>query len=100
MGRPLNDGVTPVLAAVHRSSTSRGHAARETQIIIVLARRLLVGERLVTVVDKPGQHLRSQVPQMPISHEEGAFTPAARTASSTVCSDATSTTRPVRELHL
>ncbi len=58
MGRPLNDGVTPVLAAVHRSSTSRGHAARETQIIIVLARRLLVGERLVTVVDKPGQHLR------------------------------------------
>jgi len=54
VGRPLNDGVTPVLAAVHRSSTSRGHAARETQIIIVLARRLLVGERLVTVVDKPG----------------------------------------------
>jgi len=93
---PLNDGVAPVLAAVHRSSTSRGHAARETQIILVVpaafSSSVSGSARWST---SPGSIYVSQVPQIPTVHEEGA--PAARTAS--VCSDTTSTTRPVRELH-
>ena len=98
--RPRGPGVgatsAQTLSRVHSSSTRRGPAARETQIIIVVPASRSSGVRTESRCSiSPSSTGVSQVPQVPFRHDDTTRAPCSSTTSRMLRSSGTSTVTPV-----